>query len=201
MKPFRVVTGVAAPLPLANVDTDMINRGRRDKAVGRSILGAGLFHDLRYHPDGSPNPDFILNRPEYRRARILVAGPNLGLGTSQEHAARALDDFGIRCVISSKIDDLFHSHCVNAGVLPLVLEQSIVDQLMADAMVPQKALMTIDLESQEIVRAGGQTVRFDVPSPVRDRLLQSSDEIDLTMQSAAATESVATKREVTLPSL
>jgi 3-isopropylmalate/(R)-2-methylmalate dehydratase small subunit len=143
------------------------------KALARSGLGAGLFHDLRYRPDGTPNPDFILNQPEYRRARILVAGPNLGLGSSQAHAARALDDFGIRCVISSRIDDRFHTHCADAGVLPVILEQSMVDELMADAMVPQKALMTIDLESEEIVRAGGQTVRFHVPSPVRDRLLQA----------------------------
>jgi 3-isopropylmalate dehydratase small subunit len=101
----------------------------------------------------------------------------------------ALDDFGIQCVISSMIDDILYTHCVNAGVLPVVLEQSIVDELMADAMVPQKALMTIDLETQEIVRAGGQTVRFDVPSPIRSRLLQGADEIDMTVQNAAATES------------
>jgi 3-isopropylmalate/(R)-2-methylmalate dehydratase small subunit len=188
-------------LPLANVDADMILPGHHVKTDTRSGLGVGLFHDLRYHADGSPNPDFILNQPAYRRARILVAGPNLGSGSSREHAAWALDDFGIRCVISSMIADTFSTNCVSAGVLPLVLEQMLVDELMADATVPQTALMTIDLETQEIVRAGGQTARFDVPSFVRERLLQGADEIDRTLRDGAAIGAVVAKRKVVLPCL
>jgi len=201
MKPFRVVTGVAAPLPLADVDTEMILPEQHVNALSRSGFGVGMFHDLRYRPDGSPNPDFILNQAAYRRARILVAGPNLGPGSSGERAVRALDEFGIRCVISSMIDDSFRTHCLHVGVLPLVLEQSIVDDLMADAMVPQTALMTIDLELQEIVRAGNQTVHFDVLPLVRALLLRGANEIEGTLQNAGTTESSAAKRKVAPRSL
>ena len=182
MKPFRVVTGVAAPLPLSDVDTEMIVPRPCVNTAARSGLGAGLFHDLRYHADGSLKADFILNRRAYRRARILVAGRNLGTGCSGEHAAWALDDFGIRCVISSSIADVFYANCGDAGVLPIVLEQPFVDELMADAMVPPTALMTVDLHLQEIVRAGGQIIRVDVASPVRERLLEGADEIDMSLQ-------------------
>ena len=201
MRPFHALTGVTAPLPLADVDTDLIIAGRYVETGARIGLGVGLFHRLRYLPDGSPDPAFILNRPAYRHAKILVTGPNLGAGPSGKQAVWALDDFGIRCVISSLIADVFYTHCLNAGMLPVMLDQSLVDELLVEAAVPQTALMTVDLESQEIMRAGGQTIRFNVPPFVRDRLLRGADESELTLQNAAAISAFVAERRLALPRL
>src|SRR6202142_4797923 len=162
MEPFKKLSGVAAPLNMINVDTDMIIPKQFLKTIKRTGLGSALFHELRTKPDGSPNPDFVLNKPAYKNAKILVAGANFGCGSSREHAPWALLDFGIRCVISTSFADIFYNNCFKNGILPIKLAQSDVDLLMDDAKRGANAVVTIDLEKQEITGPDGGHLHFDI---------------------------------------
>ncbi len=182
MDKFTTVTGVAAPLPTINVDTDMIIPARFLKTIQRKGLGKNLFDAQRYRPDGSENPDFILNKAAYRRAQILVAGPNFGCGSSREHAPWALLDFGIRVVVAPSYADIFYANCFKNGILPITLPQAVCDQLMDDAKKGANARLTVDLEAQTITRPDGSIVKFDIDPFRREALLDGIDEIGLTEQ-------------------
>ena len=193
MEKFTKLTGIAAPMPLVNIDTDMIIPKQFLKTIQRSGLGKNLFDEMRYTTDGAEIPDFVLNKPAYRNAQILVGGDNFGCGSSREHAPWALLDFGIRCVIAPAFADIFYNNCFKNGILPIVLPQEIVDQLMDDAQNGANATLTVDLENQIITRPDGQTVAFDVDAFRKHCLLNGLDDIGLTMEKAAAIESFETK--------
>jgi 3-isopropylmalate/(R)-2-methylmalate dehydratase small subunit len=182
MQKFTKLTGVAAPLPRINVDTDQIIPKQYLKSIKRTGMKAGLFYEWRTKPDGSENPDFVLNKPAYANAQILVAGDNFGCGSSREHAAWALADFGIRCVVAPSYADIFFNNCFKNGLLPIVLPQAEVDKLMADAEKGANARITVDLEKQEITRPDGSTIKFTVDAFRRHCLLNGLDDIGLTLQ-------------------
>ena len=192
MDKFTTLTGVAAPLPLVNVDTDMIIPKQYLKTIQRTGLGKGLFDEMRYLDDGSENPDFVLNRPAYRNAEILVAGENFGCGSSREHAPWALLDFGIRCVIAPSFADIFYNNCFKNGILPVVLPQEDVDRLMDDAERGANAVVTVDLESQTITGPDGGTVAFEIDPHRRRCLLEGLDDIGLTLEKAARIDAFET---------
>ena len=181
MQKFDKLTGVAAPLPVVNVDTDMIIPKEYLKTIKRTGLGTGLFAELRYKDDGSENEDFVLNQPAYRNAEILVAGDNFGCGSSREHAPWALLDFGIRCVISTSFADIFYNNCFKNGILPIVMPQEVVDVLMEDAEKGSNARMTVDLENQVVTTSDGQEFPFEVDAFKKHCLLEGLDDIGLTM--------------------
>ena len=186
MDRFTRLTGVAAPMPLINVDTDMIIPKQFLKTIQRSGLGKNLFDEMRYDAEGNENPDFVLNRPAYRKAQILVAGENFGCGSSREHAPWALLDFGIRCVIAPSFADIFYNNCFQNGILPIKLPQEDVDKLMDDAGRGSNATITIDLEAQEIRGPDGGCIKFEM-DPFRKRcLLEGLDNIGLTLESEKA---------------
>jgi 3-isopropylmalate/(R)-2-methylmalate dehydratase small subunit len=186
MQPFTTLTGVAAPLDMINIDTDMIIPKQYLKTIQRTGLGSGLFSELRYNDDGSENPDFVLNKPAYRNAKILVAGDNFGCGSSREHAPWALGDFGIRCVLSTSFADIFHNHCFQNGILPVKVSPEDLEKLMDDASRGANATLTVDLEAQEITGPDGGVVHFDI-DPFRKRcLLNGLDDIGLTLEKAPA---------------
>ena len=186
MQEFTTLTGVAAPLPMINVDTDAIIPKQFLKTIQRTGLGKSLFYELRYDEDGNEKPDFVLNKPAYRKAQILVAGENFGCGSSREHAPWALLDFGIRCVIASSFADIFYNNCFQNGILPIKLPQEDVDKLMDDASRGANAVITIDLEKQEITGPDGGLIKFDI-DPFRKRcLLEGLDNIGLTLESEKA---------------
>ncbi|HEU0222053.1 MAG TPA: 3-isopropylmalate dehydratase small subunit [Paracoccaceae bacterium] len=186
MDKFTTLTGVAAPLPMINVDTDMIIPKQFLKTIERTGLGKNLFDEMRYNADGSENPDFVLNKPAYRNAKILVAGENFGCGSSREHAPWALLDFGIRCVIAPSFADIFYSNCLKNGILPIALPQEEVDKLMDDAVRGANAVVSVDLEKQEIRGPDGGVIRFEVDSFHRHCLLNGLDDIGLTLEKAEA---------------
>jgi 3-isopropylmalate/(R)-2-methylmalate dehydratase small subunit len=186
MQKFDRLTGIAAPLPIVNVDTDMIIPKDYLKTIKRTGLGEGLFAELRYEADGSDKPDFVLNKPNYRGAEILVAGDNFGCGSSREHAPWALLDFGIRCVISTSFADIFYNNCFKNGILPVRVTQEQLDLLMDDASRGSNARLTIDLESQTISGPDGGTIHFDIDPFRRHCLLNGLDDIGLTMEKAPA---------------
>lgn len=181
MDKFTTLTGVAAPLEIINVDTDMIIPKQYLKTIQRTGLGKGLFSELRFRDDGTENPDFVLNKPAYRQARILVAGDNFGCGSSREHAPWALLDYGIRCIISTSFADIFYNNCFNNGILPIVVSQSDLDKLMDDARRGANATLTVNLEAQEIRGPDGGVVRFDIDPARKEKLLQGLDDIGVTM--------------------
>ena len=181
MEKFTTLRGVAAPLPMINVDTDMIIPKQFLKTLTRSGLGRHLFTEMRYHADGAEKPDFVLNREPYRRSVILVAGENFGCGSSREHAAWSLLDFGIRCVVAPSFADIFHNNCFKNGILPIVLPKAQLDALMADAEKGANAIVTIDLESREIIRPDGEVAAFEVDTFRRHCLLNGLDDISLTL--------------------
>lgn len=184
MEKFTTWSGVAAPMPRANVDTDLIVPKQFLKTIKRTGLGAALFHDLRHDPaDGSERADFVLNRPPYRKAKILIAGENFGCGSSREHAPWALADFGIRCVIAPSFADIFFNNSAKNGMLLITLPGSDVDTLMADAEAG--GTLTVDLAAQSITRPGGPAIAFEVDAFRKDRLLNGLDDIGLTMQKSA----------------
>jgi len=186
MEKFTVLEGVAAPLKLVNVDTDMIIPKQYLKTIKRTGLGKGLFSEMRYKDDGSENADFVLNQSAYRKAKILVAGDNFGCGSSREHAPWALLDFGIRCIISTSFADIFYNNCFKNGVLPVVVSQDDLDKLFEDAERGANATLTVDLAAQEIRGPDGGTVHFDI-DPFRKRcLLEGLDDIGLTLEKAPA---------------
>jgi 3-isopropylmalate/(R)-2-methylmalate dehydratase small subunit len=184
MEKFRVLEGVAAPLKMINVDTDMIIPKQYLKTIKRSGLGEGLFAEMRYLADGSENPDFVLNKPAYRHAKVLVAGENFGCGSSREHAPWALLDFGIRCVISTSFADIFYNNCFKNGILPIVVSAEDLEKLFDDAERGANATLSIDLEKQEIRGPDGGTVRFSIDEFRKHCLLNGLDDIGLTMVKA-----------------
>jgi len=186
MEKFTKLTGVAAPLPIDNVDTDMIIPKQYLKTIKRTGLGGGLFAEMRYRDDGSENPDFVLNRPAYRKAAILVAGDNFGCGSSREHAPWALLDFGIRCVVATDFADIFYNNCFKNGVLPVKVSPEDLSKLMDDAERGANATLTVDLEAQEIRGPDGGVVRFEIDPFRKHRLLEGLDDIGLTLVEAPA---------------
>ena len=181
MEKFTKLTGIAAPMPLVNIDTDMIIPKQFLKTIKRTGLGKGLFEELRYRDDGTEDPDFVLNREPWRKASILVAGDNFGCGSSREHAPWALIDYGIRCVISTSFADIFYNNCFKNGLLPVRVGKADLDALMADASDPENPELTVDLEACVIRRPNGATIAFDVESFRRDRLLAGLDDVDITL--------------------
>ena len=182
MDKFIKLEGVAAPLPMINVDTDMIIPKQYLKTIHRTGLGKALFDEMRHNPDGSDNPDFVLNKPAYAKAQILVTGENFGCGSSREHAPWALLDFGIRCVIAASFADIFYNNCFKNGILPIKLPQSDVDKLMDDAERGANAVVTVDLEKQEIRGPDGGMVTFEVDPFRKQCLLNGWDDISLTLR-------------------
>jgi 3-isopropylmalate/(R)-2-methylmalate dehydratase small subunit len=182
MEPFKRLQGVAAPLNMINVDTDMIIPKQYLKTIHRTGLGRALFDELRFNSDGSEKPDFVLNKQAYRKAKILVAGENFGCGSSREHAPWALLDFGIRCVIAPSFADIFYSNCLKNGILPIKLPQEQVDMLMDDAERGANAIISIDLEKQEIRGPDGGVISFELDEFRKQCLLNGWDDIGLTMR-------------------
>ncbi len=199
MQKFTTLTGVAAPMPTPNIDTDRIIPARFLKTIKRSGLGKSVFNDVRYNPDGSEKPEFVLNQPAYRKAQILVAGDNFGCGSSREHAPWALLDFGIRCVISTSFADIFFNNCFKNGVLPIKLPKEQVDLLMDDAKRGANAIVTVDLEKQEITGPDGGKIKFDVDAFRKHCLLNGLDDIGLTMQKGAEIDSYESKQKSAQP--
>jgi 3-isopropylmalate/(R)-2-methylmalate dehydratase small subunit len=199
MQPFTTLTGIAAPLPLPNVDTDKIIPARFLKTILRTGLGKNLFDTLRYTADGAENPDFILNREPYRKAEILVAGPNFGCGSSREHAPWALLDFGIRCVIAPDFADIFFNNCFKNGILPIKLPQEVCDALAADAALGANARLTVDLERQVVVRPNGEEIHFEVDPFRKHCLLNGLDDIGQTMAHAPAIDAFEARRRADQP--
>jgi len=193
MDKFTTLTGIAAPMALINVDTDMIIPKQFLKTIQRSGLGKNLFDEMRYDDNGAEIPDFVLNKPAYRAAQIIVAGDNFGCGSSREHAPWALLDFGIRCVIAPSFADIFYNNCFKNGILPIVLPQDQVDLLMNDAENGANSTLTVDLDSQTITRPDGSTVPFEVDAFRKHCLLNGLDDIGLTLEKAAAIESFETQ--------
>lgn len=181
---FTTLSGIAAPLHLVNVDTDMIIPKQYLKTIKRTGLGTGLFSELRYKDDGSDNPDFVLNKPAYKGASILVAGDNFGCGSSREHAPWALLDFGIRCVISTSFADIFYNNCFKNGILPIVVTPEQLAALFDDAERGANARVTVDLESQTISGPDGGTIHFDLDPFRKHCLLNGLDDIGLTQVKA-----------------
>ena len=182
MDKFTSLQGIAAPFPMVNVDTDRIIPARFLKTIKKTGLGKNLFNELRYNGDGSEKPDFILNKPAYREARILVAGDNFGCGSSREHAPWALIDFGIRCVIAPSFADIFNNNASKNGMLLIALPQETVDKLMEDAEKGGNARLSVDLEKQQIVRPDGEVIDFDIDPFKKHCLLNGLDDIALTLQ-------------------
>jgi 3-isopropylmalate/(R)-2-methylmalate dehydratase small subunit len=187
------LTGVAAPMRIVNVDTDMIIPKQYLKTIKRTGLGEGLFSEMRYKDDGSENPDFVLNKPAYRNAQILVAGDNFGCGSSREHAPWALLDFGIRCVISTSFADIFFNNCFQNGVLPIKVSPEDLEKLFDDADRGANATLTIDLENQEIRGPDGGTIKFEIDSFRRHCLLNGLDDIGLTLEKRPAIDAYEKK--------
>ncbi|TNF59210.1 MAG: 3-isopropylmalate dehydratase small subunit [Rhodobacteraceae bacterium] len=190
---------MAAPMPLVNIDTDMIIPKQFLKTIQRSGLGKNLFDEMRYTPDGQEIPGFVLNQPQYREAQILVAGDNFGCGSSREHAPWALLDFGIRCVISTSFADIFYNNCFKNGILPVVLPQEAVDVLMKDAEKGANARMIVDLEAQTVTSSDGEVFRFEVDAFKKHCLLNGLDDIGLTMEKAASIDAYEAKTAQSRP--
>jgi len=182
MEKFVSLSGVAAPLPLINIDTDMIIPKQFLKTIKRTGLGKNLFDEMRYRSDGSEIPDFVLNKAAYRQAKILVTGANFGCGSSREHAPWALADFGIRCVIAESFADIFYNNCFKNGILPIVLPKEDIDKLMDDAARGSNAVISVDLEKQEIKGPDGGTLSFQIDPFRKHCLLNGLDDIGLTLQ-------------------
>ena len=199
MEKFTVVSSVAAPLKIINVDTDMIIPKQYLKTIKRTGLGKGLFSEQRYKDDGSENPDFVLNKPAYRHAQVLVAGDNFGCGSSREHAPWALADFGIRCVISTSFGDIFYNNCFKNGVLPIKVSPEDLDKLFDDARRGANATITVDLVNQEIRGPDGGTVKFDIDPVRKDTLLRGLDDIGTTMVKAPQIASFEQKAKAARP--
>lgn len=181
MEKFTKIRAVAAPLPITNVDTDMIISQDHLRTIERTGLGKHAFSNIRYHDDGSERDDFVLNKPAYRNAEILIAGENFGCGSSREHAPWALMDLGIRCIIAPSFADIFHGNSFKNGLLPITLPQEIIDDLMKDAEMGANALFTIDLENLEITRPDGEVISFEIDSFRQHCLINGLDDIGLTM--------------------
>ena len=199
MEKFTNLTGIAAPMPLVNIDTDMIIPKQFLKTIARTGLGKNLFDEMRYTLDGAEIPDFVLNQPAYRKAQILVTGDNFGCGSSREHAPWALLDFGIRCVIATSFADIFFNNCFKNGILPVVLPQAAIDQLMEDARKGENARMTVDLDSQTVTASDGTKFAFEVDAFKKHCLMNGLDDIGLTLEKATAIDAYEAKAATTRP--
>ena len=193
MQSFTTLTSGAAPFPLINVDTDMIIPKQFLKTIKRTGLSVGLFAEMRFKEDGSENPDFVLNKPAYRKAQILVAGDNFGCGSSREHAPWALLDFGIRCVISTSFGDIFYNNCFKNGILPIRVTQDDLDKLFDDAERGANATLTIDLANQEIRGPDGGKVKFEIDPFRKHCLMNGLDDIGLTMEKKSSIDDYEAK--------
>jgi 3-isopropylmalate/(R)-2-methylmalate dehydratase small subunit len=199
MEKFTKLTGVAAPMNRVNVDTDAIIPKQYLKTIKRTGLKAGLFFEWRTKADGTENPDFVLNKPAYKNSKVLVAGANFGCGSSREHAPWALHDFGIRCIIAPSYGDIFFNNCFKNGMLPIVLPQAQVDELMKDAEKGANATVTIDLEKQEITRPDGGIIKFDVDPFRKYCLINGFDDIGLTLRDKPKIDSFEEERRRSMP--
>lgn len=199
MDKFTVLTGVAAPLPMINVDTDMIIPKQFLKTIKRTGLGKNLFDEMRYTPDGEEIADFVLNRPAYRQAKVLIAGANFGCGSSREHAPWAIADFGIRCVIAPSFADIFFNNCFKNGILPIRLPQEQVDALMKQAENGANATFTVDLVNQHITAPDGSKTAFEVDSFRKHCLINGLDDIGLTLQKDAKIAAFESARRQSQP--
>ena len=199
MEPFTTLTAVAAPLPLVNVDTDMIIPKQFLKTIQRSGLGQALFDEMRRTPDGTDIPDFVLNKPAYKNAKILVSGANFGCGSSREHAPWALLDFGFRCIIAPSFADIFYGNCFKNGILPIALPQDQIDKLMDDAERGANAIISVDLEKQEIRGPDGGVITFDIDPFRKQILLNGWDDIGLTLRDGAAIDDYEAKAKLAKP--
>jgi 3-isopropylmalate/(R)-2-methylmalate dehydratase small subunit len=199
MEKFTKLNGIAAPMPIRNVDTDMIIPKQFLKTIKRTGLGKNLFDEMRYTPDGKEIPDFVLNKPQYRKAQILVAGDNFGCGSSREHAPWALADFGIRCIISTSFADIFYNNCFKNGILPIKVSKEDVAKLMDDAERGANAVVSIDLETQEIKGPDGGTIKFEVDAFRKHCLLNGLDDIGLTLQKKDSMDSFEAKNKLGQP--
>jgi len=188
MEKFEKLTAIAAPMPLINIDTDMIIPKQFLKTIKRSGLGVNAFHEMRYDLDGNENPDFVLNNEAYKGANILVAGDNFGCGSSREHAPWALLDFGIRCVISTSFADIFYNNCFKNGILPVVVSEDELQLLMKDAEKGSNARMIVDLENQHIETSDGEVISFDVDQHRKHCLMNGLDDIGLSMEKIASVD-------------
>ena len=188
MEKFEKLTAIAAPMPLINIDTDMIIPKQFLKTIKRSGLGVNAFHEMRYDLDGNENPDFVLNNEAYKGANILVAGDNFGCGSSREHAPWALLDFGIRCVISTSFADIFYNNCFKNGILPVVVSEDELQLLMKDAEKGSNSRMIVDLENQQIETSDGEVISFDVDQHRKHCLINGLDDIGLSMEKIASVD-------------
>jgi 3-isopropylmalate/(R)-2-methylmalate dehydratase small subunit len=199
MQKFDKLTAVAAPLDMINVDTDMIIPKDYLKTIQRTGLGKGLFAEMRYRDDGSDNPDFVLNKPAYKKAEILVAGDNFGCGSSREHAPWALLDFGIRCVISTSFADIFYNNCFKNGILPITVSKEDLDKLMDDANRGANAMISVDLEAQEVRGPDGGVVHFEIDAFKKRCLLEGLDDIGLTLEKAPSIDNFEERAALARP--
>ncbi|MCR0980606.1 3-isopropylmalate dehydratase small subunit [Roseomonas populi] len=199
MQPFTTLTGIAAPLPMANVDTDKIIPARFLKTIERKGLGRAAFADMRFNDDGSEKPEFVLNQEPYRNAEVLIAHENFGCGSSREHAPWALLDFGIRCVIAPDFADIFFNNSFKNGILPIKLPREICDTLMEDAKMGANARISVDLTRQVVIRPNGEEIPFEVDPLRKHRLLNGLDDIGETMQRAAVIEGFEAKQRAAQP--
>lgn len=199
MDKFTTLTGIAAPMPLVNIDTDMIIPKQFLKTIKRTGLGVSLFHEMRYDLEGAERPDFVLNQIAYRAAEIIVAGDNFGCGSSREHAPWALLDFGIRCVISTSFADIFYNNCFKNGILPVTLPKEQVDQLMRHAAKGANARLTIDLEKQMITSPDGENMNFDIDPFKKRCLLEGLDDVALTLEKETEITAFETRHRLAMP--
>jgi 3-isopropylmalate/(R)-2-methylmalate dehydratase small subunit len=199
MEPFKTLSGVAAPLPMINVDTDMIIPKQFLKTIKRTGLGSALFHEMRTNPDGSENPDFVLNKPAYKQAKILVAGANFGCGSSREHAPWALEDYGIRAIIAPSYADIFYNNCFKNGILPIVLDAAVVDRLFRECEGSEGYRLHVDLDRQTVTTPGGEVLAFEVDGGRKHRLLNGLDDIGLTLLQADKIKAYEEKRKQEAP--
>ena len=199
MDKFTTLSGIAAPMPLVNIDTDMIIPKQFLKTIKRSGLGKNLFDEMRYNPDGSEIADFVLNKPAYREAEIIVAGETFGCGSSREHAPWALLDFGIRCVISTSYADIFYNNCFKNGILPIVLPKEQVDRLMEDAERGANARITVDLEAQTVSASDGTVFGFEIDAFKKHCMLNGLDDIGLTLEKSASIDVFEARYQAQMP--
>jgi 3-isopropylmalate/(R)-2-methylmalate dehydratase small subunit len=199
MEKFDKHRGVAAPLNMINIDTDKLIPKQFLKTIKRTGLGKYLFNEIRFNADGSENEEFVLNKPAYREASILVAGDNFGCGSSREHAPWALLDYGVKCVISTSFADIFFNNCFKNGILPIVVSKEELDQLMDDADNGANSILDIDLENQQIGRPNGETINFEIDEFRKHCLINGLDDIGLTMQKQSNIDNFEKKREAEKP--
>lgn len=199
MEKFEKLTAIAAPMPLINIDTDMIIPKQFLKTIKRSGLGVSAFHEMRYDLTGDENPDFVLNNDAYRGANILIAGDNFGCGSSREHAPWALLDYGIRCVVSTSFADIFFNNCFKNGILPVIVKEEQLTLLMKDAEKGSNARMVVDLENQQIETSDGEIVQFNVDPHSKHCLINGLDDISLTMEKATSIDDFETKMSKVTP--